>query len=267
MAADTTKWLDINRDSWDQRAKTHLNSDFYDLDGFKKGKNTLNSIEIGLLGNIENKKILHLQCHFGLDTFSLEQLGARVVGIDFSPLSNSYAADIKKEMGYTADFFCSNIYDLDLRNSHDFDMVFCSYGICGWLPDLNKWAQIISKHLKSGDTFTIVDFHPSVWMFDDDFKNISYSYFNNKPYVEVENGSYASKNNKEEITSIWWNHSLSEIITSLMDNKMDLLSFKEYDYSPYDCFSHTVEISKGKYRIKHLGANIPMVYSLVFKKQ
>ncbi|MDC3309083.1 class I SAM-dependent methyltransferase [Crocinitomicaceae bacterium] len=267
MSKDTSKWLEINRDSWDQRSKMHLNSDFYDTEGFKKGKNTLNDIEIGLLGNIENKKILHLQCHFGLDTFSLEQLDAHVVGVDFSPVSISYAEDIKKEMGFNAEFICSNIYDLDLADSHDFDMVFCSYGICGWLPDLHKWAQVISKHLKSGDTFTIVDFHPSVWMFDDDFKEISYSYFNEKPYVEVENGSYASPNSKEEISSIWWNHSLSEIITSLMNNEMDLLSFKEYDYSPYDCFRHTVKISEGKYRIQHLDSNIPMVYSLVLKKK
>ncbi len=267
MAVNTSDWLKINKESWDKRTQIHLGSDFYNVESFKNGKDSLNTIELGLLGNIKAQKILHLQCHFGMDTLSLEKHGGIVTGVDFSQDAISHANILKKEMGMSSEFICSNVYDLDLTASHEFDMVFCSYGICGWLPDLNRWGEIISKHLKSGDTFTIIDFHPALWMFDDDFKNISYSYFNDKPYVEVENGSYASKNNKEEITSIWWNHSLSEIITSLMNNGMDLLSFKEYDYSPYDCFRHTVEISKGKYRIKHLEANIPMLYSLVFKKK
>ena len=267
MSVNTSDWVKINRDSWNQRTEIHLSSDFYDVEGFKKGKDSLNEIELDLLGDLNAQKILHLQCHFGLDTFSLEKHGAIVTGVDFSEDAISYAKNLKKEMGMSSEFICSNVYDLDLTKSHEFDKIFCSYGICGWLPNLNKWGEIISKHLKSGSTFTIVDFHPMVWMLDDDFRSISYSYFNDKPYVEVENGSYASRNEKKEITSIWWNHSLSEIMQALLENDLDLISFKEYDYSPYDCFRNTVKISDKKYRIEHLDDKIPMVYSMNFKKK
>lgn len=267
MSVNTSDWLKINRDSWNQRTKIHLSSGFYDVQGFKNGNDSLNTIELKLLGDIKNQKILHLQCHFGMDTLSLEKRGAIVTGVDFSEDAITYAKTLKKEMGLKSEFICSNVYDLDLTKSNEFDKLFCSYGICGWLPNLDKWGEIISKHLKSGSTFTIVDFHPAVWMYDDDFNNITYSYFNDKPYVEVESGSYASRNEKEEITSIWWNHSLSEITQSLLNNDLNLISFDEYDYSPYDCFRNTLKISDRKYRIKHLDNKIPMVYSMVFRKK
>jgi hypothetical protein len=43
-------------------------------------------------------------------------------------------------------------------------------------------------------------------------------------------------------------------------------SFDEFDYSPYNCFKETVEFEPKKYRIKHLGNKIPMVYALVATK-
>ncbi len=267
MATETPQdWLNINKVSWNQRTKLHIDSEFYDVTGFKKGNSTLHAIELELLGNIQNKKILHLQCHFGLDSFSLERLGAKVTAVDFSSEAIAYANDLKKEMGFASEFICDDVYSLDLRSSHTFDLIFCSYGITGWLPDLNKWAEIISKHLSKGGVFILVDFHPALWMFDDDFQSIAYSYFNNQAYVEKNEGSYADPNSKEEITSIWWSHSLSEITQSLVDHTMIMENFQEYDYSPFDCFKHTVEVDKNKFRIKHLGTNIPMVYSMVYKK-
>jgi len=260
-------WLDINKKSWDDRAKLHIKSPFYDVAGFKKGNNTLHSIELDILGDIKKKKILHLQCHFGLDTFSLERLGAQVTGVDFSEKSIEYANMLKTEMGLTSEFICSDVYSLDLNSSHKFDTLFCSYGITGWLPDLDKWARVISKHVQSNGTFVLVDFHPALWMFDDDFQSIAYSYFNDQAYVEKQDGSYADRNSKEEITSIWWSHSLSEITQSLLNQNMILENFQEYDYSPFNCFQHTVKVDEHKFRIQHLDAKIPMVYSMVFKKQ
>lgn len=266
MAIDTSNWLNINRESWDERTKMHLDSDFYDVDGFKDGKDTLNDIEINLLGIIQSKRILHLQCHFGMDTFSLEKKGAIVTGVDFSPGAISSANKLKNEMGFSSEFICSNVYDLDLSDSHSFDSVFCSYGITGWLPNLDDWAKVISLHLNSGGTFVIVDFHPLLWMFDDDFKNIGYSYFNDKPYIETESGSYANRESGQELTSIWWSHSLSEITQALINNGFALETFEEYNYSPYNCFQNTIKIEKNKYRIKHLDSKIPMVYAMVYKK-
>lgn len=102
-------YLDINKNSWNAKVDTHMKSDFYFIEEFLKGRTSLNSIELELLGNVKDKTILHLQCPFGQDSISLSKMGAKVTG---------------------------------------FDYVFTSYGIIGWLPDLNKWAEIISHFLK-----------------------------------------------------------------------------------------------------------------------
>ena len=105
MSVNTSDWVKINRDSWNQRTEIHLSSDFYDVEGFKKGKDSLNEIELDLLGDINAQKILHLQCHFGLDTFSLEKHGAIVTGVDFSEDSISYAKMMNKMLPFANSFY------------------------------------------------------------------------------------------------------------------------------------------------------------------
>ena len=57
-------------------------SEFYNNEAFIAGKNSLNSFELELLGDVKGKKILHLQCHFGQDSISLARMGAEVTGVD-----------------------------------------------------------------------------------------------------------------------------------------------------------------------------------------
>ncbi|HTO16816.1 MAG TPA: class I SAM-dependent methyltransferase [Edaphocola sp.] len=162
--------ININRNSWNNRTETHLKSEFYDLDGFMKGKISLNDIELNLLGDIKGKSILHLQCHFGQDTISLSRLGAHVTGVDLSYKAIESAKQIAKDMHSSARFICCDLYDLPNHLNKTFDIVFTSYGTIGWLPDLDKWAKIISKFLKPNGQFVIVEFHPVVWMFDDNLR-------------------------------------------------------------------------------------------------
>ena len=264
---DPDNWLEINKKSWDTRTDIHIDSKFYDVLGFKNNKNSLHGIELDLLGDVKNKNILHLQCHFGLDSLSLEVLGANVTGVDFSEKAIAYAEKLKKELQLNTTFLCENVYDLESINSKPYEIVFSSYGIVGWLPDLKKWAEVINKQLEINGKFILVDFHPALWMFDDDFKAIEYSYFNDKPYIEIENGSYANREEKKEMTSIWWSHSLSEIMTAFLEEGLVLSEFKEFDYSPFDCFKQSIKIAKDKYRIKHLEQKLPMVYGMVFQKK
>ncbi|WP_214227733.1 class I SAM-dependent methyltransferase [Pedobacter sp. B4-66] len=260
-------YLEINRQSWNNRTDTHLKSEFYDLDGFMKGKTSLNSIELNLLGDVKGKSILHLQCHFGQDTISLSRLGAEVTGVDLSDKAIERAKQIAKEINSDTKFICCNIYDLPDHLDEQFDLVFTSYGTIGWLPDLDKWASIVSKYLKPNGQFVFVEFHPVVWMFDDNFEKIGYNYFNSGAIVESETGTYADKTADISQEYVMWNHDLSEVITSLIKNKLEVASFNEFDYSPYNCFSKTIEFESKKYRIEHLGNKIPMVYSIVAKKK
>ncbi|MCB9261504.1 MAG: hypothetical protein H6607_03950 [Flavobacteriales bacterium] len=113
----------------------------------------------------------------------------------------------------------------------------------------------------------MADFHPVVWMYDDDFKEVTYRYFNAQPIVEQNEGSYADTDAPISLPSIGWNHGMAEILSALMNNNVQIETFREYDYSPYPCFRHTEEFAPNKFRIKHFGDKIPMVYAIVGEKE
>lgn len=258
-------YLEINRNSWNNRTEVHLNSAFYDLERFMQGKSSLNSIELELLGDVSGKSILHLQCHFGQDTISLSRMGAKVTGVDLSDKAIEAAKVLAQKLNADAEFICCDLYDLPNHLHKTFDMVFTSYGTIGWLPDLDKWAKIVSQFLKPDGKFVFVEFHPVVWMFDDAFEKIEYNYFKSDA-IETLEGSYTESTTDAKQHFITWNHSLSEVLSSLLQQGLQINSFNEYDYSPYNCFDNTLEFEPNKFRIAHLGNNIPMVYSLMAVK-
>jgi 2-polyprenyl-3-methyl-5-hydroxy-6-metoxy-1,4-benzoquinol methylase len=256
-------YIEINRHSWNNRTEAHIKSEFYDLAGFLNGKSSLNEIELNLLGDIKGKTILHLQCHFGQDSISLSRLGAEVTGVDLSDKAIESAKQIAKETKSNTKFICCNIYEIPQHLNEKFDIVFTSYGTIGWLPDLDMWAKIVSKFLKPNGQFIFVEFHPVVWMFDDNFEKIGYRYFNSGPIIETESGTYADRKADISQSFVNWHHSISEVLNSLINNGLEIKLFDEFDYSPYNCFNKTIEIEPKKFRIEHLDDKIPMVFSVM----
>lgn len=262
-----SRYLDINRQSWNNRTEAHLHSDFYDLAGFMNGNSSLNEIELDLLGDLRGKSVLHLQCHFGQDSISLSRLGAKVTGVDLSDRAIESARSIAAQLGEDTKFICCDVYELEKHLEEEFDIVFTSYGTIGWLPDLDRWAKLIGRFLRPGGRLVFVEFHPVVWMFDDQFNKVAYSYFNTGPIHETETGTYADRSAAISQDYVMWNHSIAEVIGSLIGNGLELALFREYDYSPYDCFQGTVETAPKKFRIAHLDARIPMLYALQATKK
>ena len=259
-------YLDHNRNAWNKRSELHINSDFYDVEGFLKGKSSLNSIELELLGDLKGKSVLHLQCHFGQDSISLARLGAEVTGVDLSDKAIELANELAEKDQSSARFICSDIYELAEHLDEKFDIVFTSYGTIGWLPDLEKWAGLIRYFLKPNGKFVFVEFHPFVWMYDENFEKIDYNYFKDEAIIETKEHSYTDGKLKETITDVSWNHSLSEVFKSLIDNDLKIDSFHEYDYSPYDIFKGGEEFEKGKFRVRKWGNKLPLVYAITATK-
>jgi len=243
------KYLETNKEAWNRKTSIHIASAFYDVKGFKEGRSTLNEIELEALGDIRGKSLLHLQCHFGMDTLSWAKEGAEVTGIDFSHKAIDEARKLSEEMNIPAVFVCSNIYDLPQNLDQKFDIVFTSYGTIGWLPYLEKWGSIISHFLKPGGTFFIIEFHPFIWMMDDDFKEFIYAYFNTDPIKETVKGTYADRNVPDMITTYGWNHSLAETLNALIINGLRVDEVKEYAYSVHSCFPNMIELEKGKWEM------------------
>lgn len=259
-------YLEINRHSWNNRTDAHVKSDFYDQESFMKGRSSLNEIELELLGDIDQKSILHLQCHFGQDSISLARLGAKVTAIDLSDASIKKACEMNESLGTNCRFVNCDVYDVPQKVEDKFDFVFTSYGVIGWLPDLNKWAKVISEKLKPGGKLIFVEFHPVVWMFDDDFQGITYRYFNSGPISEEEEGTYADTTAPIKQKYIMWNHGLAEVFTSLSRAGLRVDIFQEFDYSPYPAFAGVEEFQKGKFRIEKFENNMPLVYAMVATK-
>jgi 2-polyprenyl-3-methyl-5-hydroxy-6-metoxy-1,4-benzoquinol methylase len=147
----------INKDAWNKRTDVHVTSDFYDVPSFLNGRNTLHETELHLLGDVQGKSILHLQCHFGLDSLSLSRMGATVIGIDLSDKAVAAAQQLSVQSGLEATFICADVYDLPNNLTGQFDIVFTSYGVIGWLPDMQKWGDVIQHFLKPNGTFILVE--------------------------------------------------------------------------------------------------------------
>lgn len=259
-------YIEINKKSWDNKVDIHVDSEFYDQASFLAGRNSLNEIELKLLGDISGKSILHLQCHFGQDSISMARMGAKVHGVDFSSKAIEKAEDASRLLAVDATFQCCDLYDLPSLLDEQYDIVFASYGVIGWHPELKTFSEIVNRYLKPGGRFVFAEFHPIMWMYDDALAEITYSYFNSKPIEEDEEGTYADKTADIKSKFITWNHSLSKFVEELLVTGMTLRSIKEYDYSPYACWSSCIKSDKG-YQIKEKEGLLPMVYSLVMEKE
>ena len=259
-------YLELNKAAWNDKTAIHLQSDFYDLEGFKAGRNSLNPIELALLGDVRNKKILHLQCHFGQDSLSLARMGAKVTGVDLSDASVDAAKALNAELGLDATFLCCDVYSLKEQLDEQFDIVFTSYGTIGWLPDLERWADVIQHFLKPGGQLVFAEFHPVVWMMDDEFEAVAYSYFQEDAIIEDDEGTYTDRSAEITNRTVSWNHGLAEVYQALKSAGLTISDLKEYDYSPYPCFKGVVERTKGEWIIEKHQGRLPMVYSLLALK-
>lgn len=259
-------YLKYNRDAWNSKVESHLASDFYRLKDFKSGWNSISEIEAPLLKGIEGSRLLHLQCHFGQDTLSLQRMGADCTGVDLSDKAIKAARELAQEMKLKSQFIASDVYSIGAHNMGLFDYVFSSYGTIGWLPELDPWATLIAQHLKPGGSFVFAEFHPVIWMHDVDFKFIEYSYFNRQTIEEIESGTYADREAQLQNRTISWNHDLGEVLTALLKAGLQLEYFQEYDFSPYNCFKNMVESGERRYQVEGLEGKIPMVYALKMRK-
>jgi SAM-dependent methyltransferase len=261
-------WKKANQNRWNELAPIHARSAFYDVEGFKAGKSSLRSIEREELTDVAGKSLLHLQCHFGQDTLSWAKLGAQVTGVDFSLEAIKLARSLNDELALAARFLCCDIYDLPTILSDRFDIVFTSYGVLHWLPNLKEWARIIARFLKPGATFYIVEIHPLAFTLGDeeDAKDLKivYSYFHSPEPTRWESpGSYADRTAKvDSNVSYDWTHSLGDILTALISVGLQIEFVHEFPYCVCQFLPCMEQGPDGWWRLKGRETTMPFLFSL-----
>jgi len=259
------EYLEQNRRLWNELTPYHERSEFYDVAGFKAGRCTLDATELEEVGDVKGKSLLHLMCHFGLDTLSWARLGARATGVDFSDESIKTAQRLSEETGIKADFICTDIYALPEVLKGEFDIVFTSCGVLCWLPDLPRWAEIIAHFLKPGGFFYINDGHPFSHVFTDSKESteleVYYSYFHNPEPMKFKfEGDYADPDAVVKNPSYEWNHSMGDIINSLIQAGLRIEFLHEFPVLFFKWFPFMKQRPDGMWHLE--GDKIPLTFSL-----
>jgi SAM-dependent methyltransferase len=267
--------LELNRRHWDEVTNIHARENVYGLDDFKAGGCRLHRVELEEMGDVSGKTLLHLQCHFGLDTLSWARRGAIVTGVDFSANAIKLARSLAKEAGIEARFIESDVYALHGHLSERFDIVFMSYGVLHWLPDLKEWGRIVSGFLKPNGVFYIVEGHPFIQVFpiDIDITDGSKDLRPRFPYFHDPAGTrwdanidYADgETNTPPLHN--WRHSLGDVVNALVGAGLRIEYLHEFPFCAWKvvAFAELIEPSgegRGYYSLPPRFPPLPLMFSI-----
>jgi SAM-dependent methyltransferase len=256
-----------NLANWNERTGIHARSAYYDVQGFKAGKSTLRSLELEEVGDVDGKALLHLQCHFGLDTLSWARQGAQVTGVDFSSKAVELAQALADETQLEARFICSEIYTLREVLVDQFDIVFASYGVLCWISDIRKWVKTASSYLTPGGFLYLVDGHPLADIFDSSFQ-IEYPYFHrDEPFPDEGAPDYADRDALITTPNFQWSHSLGDVVNASIEAGLRLEFMREFPFCGWERFPGLMRLEKGSYVMKDPKIQIPLQFSVKATKK
>lgn len=258
------QFMQENRKMWDEYVAINSHSQLYDLDSFRQGAIKLNPLERSEVGDVKGKTLLHLQCHFGMDTLSWARLGAQVTGMDYSGEGIKLARKLSDDLRIPASFLCCNLYDLPDNLNEQFDIVYTSYGVLCWLNDIHRWAQIAASYVKPGGFFYIAEFHPFAMVFDDEAEEVKfrYSYYEKLMSYDIA-GSYADRGAMVSVKRDYeWNHTLGEIITALIEAGLRIEFLHEHPFTVYEQLPFLIPDGKGYWHFPEGAKPIPLMFSL-----
>jgi SAM-dependent methyltransferase len=263
------RYVRANRELWDAWTDINIHSAFYDVAGFRAAPaaQPLDTIARAGLGNVDGKSLLHLQCHFGLDTLRLALAGADVTGVDFSPKAIAYARRLAEELGIVAHFIESDLYALPDVLDATFDVVFTSWGVLSWLPDLAPWGRLVARCLRPGGTFFIAEGHPVLFLFDPTADKLDielrYPYFATpEPIVIPVTGNYADPSAQVSGTEYAFAHSLEDIVMALLAAGLELRELREHQHIPWRAFPFMIEQAPREWTLPADRPSLPLAFSL-----
>ncbi|KUO05452.1 class I SAM-dependent methyltransferase [Streptomyces caeruleatus] len=265
------RMMSANQANWDARTPVHLASRFYGLDQDLDPARWFASFEWDDLGELAGRDVLHLQCHLGTETIAFAQRGARAVGLDFSEASVAAANGIAEKAGLDVTYVRANVYDaVTALGGRRFDVVYTGKGALCYLPDLDRWADVVSRLLRPGGRLYLVEFHPLLnslgpkpgpgegpeLLLRHDYlggggpvhRDATHTYTDG-PAVEGATDSYE------------WMHGISEVVNALVRAGLTIRRLTESDELPWPRWPQMVRTASGWWRLPE--PRIPLLYGLL----
>jgi SAM-dependent methyltransferase len=270
-------YREINGAYWDDRVPAHVASPDYGVARFAEDPAFLSDVvrfDLPRLGDISGLDVVHLQCHIGTDTVSLGRLGATVTGLDLSEAGLVEARKLAAAAGLEATFVQSELYDAATTLGEGrFDLVYTGIGALCWLPEIDRWAGVVSSLLRPGGRLHLREGHPVLWSLADARADgllvLDLPYFEQQePVVWDEGGTYVQTESTftQNITHEW-NHGLGEIVSALLAHGMQVTRLEEHDSIPWEAFPGQMkEIGGGEWRIAERPERLAHSYTLQARK-
>lgn len=260
-----------NRALWDEMAHVHVRA-YAEVDLLRQGREILDEIELREIGEVQGKRLLHLQCHIGTDTLAWARRGALVTGVDFSPVAIAYAERLRAELGLKARFIESNVYDLPSVLNERFDIVYASRGVLCWLRDLDAWAQVVASFLVSDGFFYIMESHPILNALDEESPgalSFAHPYFHLPEPTRFEAGDvdYADPNHRLQHPSHEWAWGMGDILSALLKAGLQLELYNEYDRLFFQGYPSMTSQDGRWYRLPQYEGMLPLIFTLRARKR
>jgi SAM-dependent methyltransferase len=269
-----SEFTDANRANWDERASLHADrgGQGYQVAQYVDDRRAISGVvrfDLPRLGSVDGLRAVHLQCHIGTDTLSLARLGARVTGLDFSPVAIAEARRLVADTGDDADFVVSDVYSAaDVLPNGAFDLVYTGVGALCWLPRVDPWARVVAELLAPGGFLFIREGHPILWSMDEtlaDDLHLRFPYFEREEPLEWDDdSSYVATARPLTATKTYeWNHSLGEIVTALITAGLRIDLLEEHDSVPWEALpGQMVARADGEFALAGLSGVAPLSYTI-----
>ncbi len=257
-------WREVNRAWWNERAPLHVTSAFYDVDGFRAGRSGLRPFEVEEMGDVAGRELVHLQCHFGLDTLSWARLGAQVTGLDFSQPAIAAACALATDLDLDATFVVSDVYDASAALGSTYDIVYTGIGALCWLPDIPRWARVVRDLLRPGGVLYLVETHPMSDVLGDEDLVARYPYFHDEAIRDDSPGTYAMSDGPPFATNttLSWIHPLSRVMGAVLAAGFTIEVFSEHPYTVFGRWPFMARDGEGRYWLPDEMPTLPLLYSL-----
>jgi SAM-dependent methyltransferase len=268
----STQWRRANLQSWEIRAALHARdaTGFYDVAGFLSGKDQLLSIEAAEIGDVAAKRLVHLQCHFGMETLCLARRGASATGLDFSATAIAAARDLADRSGVPATFVEADVYEAREALEGHFDVAYVTWGTITWLPDIRRWGAVVASLLKPGGFLYLADSHPATLVLEEQEGRFEPTYGWRTPpdspdrFVKTE--TYTGDALPGPSETFNWIHPLSDIVAGLLDAGLRLEFLHEHEALPWRLFPSMVRGPDGLFRLPEGSVRLPLSFSLRARK-